>query len=998
LYVVDFNGHRIRSVSLTAPHAVGTIAGTGTLGHADGPAGSAQFHNPDHIFTDGHDLYITEYVGNRLRRLNLQKMRVSTVAGSGTSSDVPGVGALASLNGPVGVVSDGRRLFVATYNGNRLFRIVDDGLLGYWPVDPGVNANEYSSDNSASLNGSFVGGPLSTMSDRFGNDSRASLFNGGQRVSAAATGLPTGTIPRSICSWVRPTAHPTGNAIIASFGTATADGSFGIYLIQSAAGNRLGITTFGGGTDMISDQGIALNLWSHVCATSKGSGVHTIRRLYLNGKLLRQDNTSASIGADGAVTIGGQQGNFDFFTGGIADVLIYGRALDDGEIHALAQSAASTEVGASYSNAPVGLLAHYEFNSNAQTTPSGPVGQLLSASGSGPIGVHGDAAGAFYFDGNTSNSASAPGLPTGSAPRTLCIWIKPQQVLANRGLIAHGAATTNQGFGLSIETTGFSMWSYGNTKSFFNHTYKLNAWQHVCGAFDGTLSKVYVDGVLVGTAAIPGTVATAGSAITIGSGLLPATEIFQGTLDDVRIYDHELSAFEIRQLATLVPTGLVFRMDSLGDATDVSGFGAQLVSNAGTPATGRDGSAGSAYAFNSGQAATYAHSDVLMGQQDMSWTFWLKARNMTDLATEIFSKYQPTPAAGWVLKYDQSNYIHGWTMGTSATATIGRGSRINSNNVWNHIAFVRSGANMTVYQNGASIIVYQAGDTSQISQNTVNMRLGSLFTGDLLLQDVRVYSRALTLNEIQTLSGYHVQQTNAGLRLHLQADTFSDLSDGTLISTNWLDSAPIPYNSNAFGTVNGSPRYVSGTNSLLGGKPAVEFDGTDGKYFSFGAGDSISYSGLTVCGAITRKGTGFRGLIEKRDMVYSPNNWGMLGDTTVNVMKFEVDSDNAATVSATINDDTPAAFCAISTAASGGQLQGYLNGFLASSISKVALSGAHADPLVVGTRYVLNNGHHGQVGDLIFMTKDASSTELLVTNCYLSAKYRIALHSSAICP
>lgn len=1001
---VGTNSQHIMAIDLSN-NAVTIAAGSGVNGHADGVGVAASFDGVLSFTTDGSDIYLVEIGNYTIRRIEVSRgYRVSTLAGFPKNPGVAnGTGGNARFNVPHGITSDGRNFYIANHTGQTIVKMVDNGLQGFWPLVYG-NLYDYNSANAFGPHeGTFAFSSDASTADRVGTG-LATHFGGAENLTAVNTGLVTGTTARSICAWAKPTAQPiASNAIIASFGGASSDNSFGIYISKTTVSNQLGITTFGGATDIQSNQPLLLNEWSHVCATFAGSGAGSIRRLYLNGKLLIQDTISTTVSLTGAVTIGGQQGGFDYFTGGIADVRIYNRALNEGEINDLAQDA--TQAGVSYSTRGTGLLAHYEFNNPVWLQPSGPVGGNLAALGTNPIGIHGDSGGAFYYDGSTNNSSTGYGLPAGNSPRTLCIWIKPQISQSNSVLVAHGTAAVDRGFVMALETNGLTMWSYGHTKSLFAYAPKLNTWQHVCGSFDGANGTIYVDGISLGTQTIVGPIDSSGSSIAIGSNL-GGGNIYKGTLDDVRIYNNALSAAQVRQLATLVPAGLVFRMDTNGDATDVSGFGATLASNTGSLTSGRAGIANTAYAFSSGQFASFNHNQTLMGQKDMSWSFWLKARNLGSLNTEIFTKYQSTPTAGWVFKYDQSNYPHGWTYGASGTATIAKGSRINSNNVWNHITFVRSGATMTVYQNGASIAIFQAGDTSAISQNTVPMKIGSLFTGDLMIQDARLYSRALSLGEIQTLSGYHVHQSSAGLKMHLQADTFSDLPDGSPTG-NWLDSAPDPYDVNypaanlAQAVVTGSPVMQTGSNGI-NGMPALGFDGSTIAYYSYGGGNNISYSGATVCSVFTRKssGSGYRGLLEKRSPILQGNAIALLNDTSLGQQLIRFEKGGSVSTSATVADATPAIFCAVHSAPS--TLAPYLNGTSGLSTTTPVISGTNTDPLFVGTRYVtphtVADQYAGLISEIILTVKDSSAAELKVTQCYLSAKYGIALDNSVICP
>lgn len=84
LYVCEFAGHRIRSISPDG--RIATVAGTGVPGSAGdgGPAREAQLNRPHEIRTgpDGR-LYISDMSSHAVRAIDLRSGRIERVAGSG---------------------------------------------------------------------------------------------------------------------------------------------------------------------------------------------------------------------------------------------------------------------------------------------------------------------------------------------------------------------------------------------------------------------------------------------------------------------------------------------------------------------------------------------------------------------------------------------------------------------------------------------------------------------------------------------------------------------------------------------------------------------------------------------------------------------------------------------------------------------------------------------------------------------------------------------------
>ncbi len=127
LYLADFGNHRIRKVNV-GTGMISTIAGTGTAGYnGDGiPATSAELNFPTGVAVDGsNNLYISDLVNDRVRRVNLVSGLITTVAGNGSTA-YSGDGSIATSSGlqPVGVGVDGSgNILVADNANNRVFKI-----------------------------------------------------------------------------------------------------------------------------------------------------------------------------------------------------------------------------------------------------------------------------------------------------------------------------------------------------------------------------------------------------------------------------------------------------------------------------------------------------------------------------------------------------------------------------------------------------------------------------------------------------------------------------------------------------------------------------------------------------------------------------------------------------------------------------------------------------------------------------------------------------------
>lgn len=141
--------------SAFSQHQVSTIAGS-SQGYQDGTTTSARFSAPTDvcISPDGQSIYIADYSGNRIRKINRSTNQVTTLAGNGTMGSTDGVGTSAKFSYPSGLAisSNGQILYIAD-NGNSLIRKLD--LSNNSVTTIAGDGNFSHSDNTNALQASF---------------------------------------------------------------------------------------------------------------------------------------------------------------------------------------------------------------------------------------------------------------------------------------------------------------------------------------------------------------------------------------------------------------------------------------------------------------------------------------------------------------------------------------------------------------------------------------------------------------------------------------------------------------------------------------------------------------------------------------------------------------------------------------------------------------------------------------------------------------------------
>ncbi|MCP5502449.1 MAG: hypothetical protein H7A25_21305 [Leptospiraceae bacterium] len=123
IYVADSGNYKIRKV--TSSGVVTTLAGSGSSGSADGSGTAASFSFSQGITVDANgNVYVADSYNNKIRKITSAGV-VTTLAGSGTVGSADGNGTAASFSSPFGiaVVSSGV-VYVADRDNNRIRKIV----------------------------------------------------------------------------------------------------------------------------------------------------------------------------------------------------------------------------------------------------------------------------------------------------------------------------------------------------------------------------------------------------------------------------------------------------------------------------------------------------------------------------------------------------------------------------------------------------------------------------------------------------------------------------------------------------------------------------------------------------------------------------------------------------------------------------------------------------------------------------------------------------------
>ena len=220
------------------------------------------------------------------------------------------------------------------------------------------------------------------------------------------------------------------------------------------------------------------------------------------------------------------------------------------------------------------LVGHWQMESNLNDASGN--GNNGTAVGS-PTYVTGVVGLALDLDGSTQYG-TVPDATTLdiTAAITLAAWIKPSsggtQYIIKKS-IQNGTLGTEDGYELSISSSGGVFFRLNQTTA--GNTYRVdastlvptdgNTWVHIAGTYNGTTLRIYINGLPDNseTPTTPVPIATNGLDLGIGA-QSNGVGLFQGAIDDARVYNGALNDAAILSLATVLPTDPILNTPTNG--------------------------------------------------------------------------------------------------------------------------------------------------------------------------------------------------------------------------------------------------------------------------------------------------------------------------------------------------------------------------------------------------------------------------------------------------
>ncbi len=453
----------------------------------------------------------------------------------------------------------------------------------------------------------------------------------------------------------------------------------------------------------------------------------------------------------------------------------------------------STTFSFSQVNLKNGLVACYPFNGNANdATGNGHNGTVNGASLT--TDRFGKANSAYNFDGSSYIQLSNPDdFKTNTY--TYSAWVNASTLPVSGEFNSVIGVSSGQVLGLGYLSGSvwamISYYTFASVPTYDIHPSttvgaNIGNWHHLVVVRSLNQIKLYVDGNLerTSTATIspstpiythpnPAVVyqATIGTRPDAGN-----IQFFKGKIDDAYIYDRAITTEEVTALyqSTKSPStvdlknGLVACYPFNGNANDESSNGNNGTVNGATLTTDRFGKANSAYSFDGTSDFIEISPDKLQ-TATFSYSTWIKPKSLPEsgIAFFIFSLGSDSGDQGIGLNNGYANGTDGFTGGgyldIGENAFCQKGTLPNVNQ-WYHVVVVRDADTYKVYLDGTLMCstttltkppFYGTG----IVKATIGSRWNNQQFSDCVLDDLHLYNRPLTADEVKALYDGNAPQT-----------------------------------------------------------------------------------------------------------------------------------------------------------------------------------------------------------------------------------------------
>lgn len=643
---------------------------------------------------------------------------------------------------------------------------VIDRASGDTGTKTGLNQN-YSPVAGAVGQGMYIGGPTGVTHDVLAGTT-LSLNNSNFTLSLwVKTTMPGSGVGQEIISKANNSNSPSWRLFISRDTT----------YIEFMPDYFTTVQYFNGGYNAIKD-----GKW-HLVTLTETAGVG---KLYIDGVFFIQAATVISTAnldnASNNLVIGGFSTRI--FDGSVDDVRIYNRALSAQEINDLWRLGQSKINVVPVVRLNQGLIGYWSLDGNAvvnnvaDLSGTGNTGYLVPTTATSSMKDIGKVGQGLKFNGSTQYIKVPHNTSQNPTDVTFSYWVKPRVQQATTVAYLGKRLNATSGYIIfKLNSDNLLYWDWGGSPTYRWQTLVAGPtpgkWTHYVWTRNSTARTLYINGVY--STSTPNVGVNTGDAQTLTFGWeLLNTYYLDGSMDEIRMYSRAVTAHEANALYRMGQQTIKTPVNRLTeglvgywtfDGKD-SASGA-LIDRSGNNNTGYPTNIASSTFYTAGQLGQGLRFDgvndyvksptfTLTAPNQITVSTWVKTGFSANSQTIVSSLEESTNGTFWLvrnindnLKFEYSNSVNNFQKVELSTFFTGY------NNTWVHVGVVADyvGNTVKIYRNG--ILVQSGGMTAPNKLTKSQLFIGS-YNGSVhflpgFLDDVRIYTRALTAKEINSL-------------------------------------------------------------------------------------------------------------------------------------------------------------------------------------------------------------------------------------------------------
>ena len=660
-----------------------------------------------------------------------------------------------------------------------------------------------------------------------GKYGKSAVFNGSS--SKITTGYTDNPSAFSVSGWIKHTSSTfTGKYhYLAAKGYYSNSSNTNYWYIANYSNANPEFRVRLHGTDVSATSSVAmyLNQWYHLVGTCDSAGN---LKLYLDGTLVGSASGAPSRSMGQGMNIGTFSSTY-FHEGEIDQVRVFDYALGQEAVNSLYNDSDTPVI---IDKAPE--TAFYKLNGNAYDSAGGFDGTAFNITYAN--GLFGQAA---VFNSSSSNINIGGNMVNSLTTLSVSLWVNWVDTTNSTDdyFIALGKSSSGKIFSADItNSTGIVGFYDGSSVKYSTGAVPKNTWTHIAITANATALKIYLDGSLDSTHTISSlNFDSSGNAGFIGSWITGTDYEFDGSIDQVRIFDQAISSNQVSDLYNEASSAFslntlqaYYKLDNSA-IDEASGFDGTE-----TNVEYRFGRYGQAAIFN-GSSSKIVLPNLSLGLNDpsnFSFSCWFKTNSSTQDNQGIIWLNGSNAGARFGVGInstsqggDTSVYFG---VGTSSFTYINSGTGAFVANKWVHIAAIKSSiAGMSLYVNNV-LKATNTGATGAANYTaTGGHRIGaykttaesSYFNG--YIDQIRIFSSALSSSQVSELYNEKPETDTSNFKTVLYEGTGSTqyISNvGMDLETNgglvWIKNRDSAYNHYLYDSIRGAKNILASDSNI----------------------------------------------------------------------------------------------------------------------------------------------------------------------------------------